>query len=56
MFVVKKNNETVAVIDADSFKLDATGESPVLIFTKGDREAVVDTNTGEGTPYWQDAN
>lgn len=53
MYIVKKDGETVAIIDAESMKIDGTGENVVLVFTKGGTD--FDLIEDSGTPYLQES-
>lgn len=56
IYSISRNGRTMAVIEADDVQVDGTGDSIVMVFIKGDKEArVVEDNSGDGTPYvhWQ---
>ncbi len=53
MYVVKKDGETVAIIDAESMKVDGTGDNIVLVFTKEGQD--YDLIEDSGTPYLQES-
>lgn len=49
---VHSGGEVIAVISADSVKMEAVGKDFVMVFTRGEETATIETDGDDvGTPY-----